>query len=439
MTAQSVDAITRLLNRYRTVRGQSEYLCEPLEVEDFGVQSMDDASPIKWHLAHTTWFFETFVLKPYASSYQTFRPEYEYLFNSYYNGVGQPFPRPQRGHLSRPTVAEVFCYRHAIDEAVQACLVNGIGRDKGEVLTRIELGLNHEQQHQELILTDLKHHFAQNPLFPVYRNIEVAVEQPIEPMGYQSFDGGITEVGAASGFCFDNELPRHATLLQPFQMADRLVTNAEFLEFVRDGGYESSQLWLSEGWTIVQAEKWRCPRYWCQRDNEWFEFRLSGLQPLMPSAPVVHLSAHESFAYAVWAGARLPTEFEWECAAGLDEPSRAADNCFVESESYHPGGSISAQGSEDERSEDTGSQNRGCRELFGQVWQWTSSSYAPYPGYKTLPGTLGEYNGKFMSSQLVLRGGSVATPRDHLRVSYRNFFYPPDRWQFSGLRLARDV
>ncbi|NKC00487.1 MAG: ergothioneine biosynthesis protein EgtB [Pseudomonadales bacterium] len=424
MTAQSADAVTHLLDRYRAVRGRSEYLCEPLEIEDYGVQSMDDASPIKWHLAHTTWFFETFVLKPYLSGYTAFQPEYEYLFNSYYNGVGQPFPRSHRGHLSRPTVAEVFSYRERIDEAVVGLIIDT--RDDSEALLRVELGLHHEQQHQELMLTDIKHHFAQNPLYPVYRSTNVAQERQVGPLRYQSVDGGIVPVGAASGFCFDNELPRHDELLPSFQLADRLVTNGEFLEFVRDGGYQASNLWLSEGWSIIQAQHWQHPRYWREQDGEWFEFRLSGLKPLQVSAPVVHLSAHEAFAYAAWAGARLPTEFEWEKVAVDAEPMAAPDNCFVESESYHPVGC------------DLLADDLGCRELFGQVWQWTSSSYAPYPGYKTLPGTLGEYNGKFMSSQLVLRGGSIATPREHLRVSYRNFFYPPDRWQFSGLRLAKD-
>lgn len=425
MTAQSADALTHRLDRYRAVRGQSEYLCEPLEIEDFGLQSMDDASPIKWHLAHTTWFFETFVLKPYMHGYKAFRAEYEYLFNSYYNGVGQPFPRPHRGDLSRPTVAEVFAYRAAIDEAVLALIVEA--RDNSDWLMRIELGLHHEQQHQELMLTDLKHHFAQNPLYPVYRATDLVDDRELGPMGYLSVDGGIVAVGATSGFCFDNELPRHEALLHPFQMADRLVTNGEFLEFIRDGGYRSPNLWLSDGWAIVQQEQWQHPRYWRKQDSEWFEFRLSGQRPLQISAPVVHLSAHEAFAYAAWAGARLPTEFEWEKVASNAEPLAAPDNCFVESESYHPSGV------------DSSAEDQGCRELFGQVWQWTSSSYAAYPGYKTMPGTLGEYNGKFMSSQLVLRGGSIATPREHLRVSYRNFFYPPDRWQFSGLRLAKDV
>ena len=420
MAAQPAPAMPELNLRYTQIRAQSEALCEPLEIEDLCVQSMDDASPIKWHLAHTTWFFETFILKAYAPGYVPRDSQYESLFNSYYNGVGQPFPRSQRGDLSRPTVREVYAYRAAVDDAIADLLRS---TDDEDMRARVELGLHHEQQHQELILTDLKHHFSMNPLAPVYRERPLVGQRPRPDPVFDAYEGGVVEVGNRTGFCFDNELPRHAVLLQPFRLADRLVTNGEFLEFIEDGGYQTANLWLSEGWAIVGAQSWANPKYWRQQDEEWFEFTLAGLIPLDRNAPLVHVSAHEAFAYAAWASARLPTEFEWEHAASEISPSQAPDNAFVESQLYHPTGSFDAD----------------CAELYGQVWQWTSSSYAPYPGYKTLPGTLGEYNGKFMSSQLVLRGGSVATPRAHMRTSYRNFFYAPDRWQFSGLRLAKDV
>lgn len=420
MTAQPATALPEMDIRYQQIRAQSEALCVPLETEDLCVQSMDDASPLKWHLAHTTWFFETFILKALSPGYTPPHPRYEYLFNSYYNGVGQPFPRSQRGNLSRPTVSEVYAYRAAVDEAMLSLL--GMTEDN-EVLARVELGLHHEQQHQELILTDLKHHFSINPLYPVYRERPLIQQRPLSPLVFDTHDGGVIEVGNEEGFCFDNELPRHGVLLQPYRLANRLVSNGEFFEFVEDGGYQTASLWLSEGWATVQAQNWKHPKYWLREDQDWFEFTLAGLRPLSLDAPVVHVSAHEAFAYAAWAGARLPTEFEWEHVASQTSPVEAPGNAFVESELYHPVGLAEA----------------GCAELYGQVWQWTSSSYSPYPGYKTLPGTLGEYNGKFMSSQLVLRGGSVATPRAHIRPSYRNFFYAPDRWQFSGLRLAKDV
>ena len=403
------------------MRDATHALVAPLATEDFGLQAMDDASPPKWHLAHTTWFFETFILKEWLDDFVPHHPQFEYLFNSYYNGVGRPFPRPQRGILSRPTVAEVFAYRSAVDDAVTALLATT--PEDQALLARIELGLNHEQQHQELILTDLKYNFAQNPLSPVYGGH--CQSSPAGDMNFLTFDGGIQNVGSeADGtFVFDNELPRHQVLLQPFEFADRLVTNGEYLDFVRDGGYRTSQLWLSEGWARLEADGWAHPMYWQERDGAWFEFRLDGLQPLDPDLPVVHISAHEAFAYANWSGARLPTEFEWELVA-QQTPDVDSDDGWVESKRFHPG---------------SATDDDGVRQLRGVAWQWTSSSYGPYPGFKPLPGTLGEYNGKFMSSQLVLRGGSCATPRSHYRDTYRNFFYPPDRWQFSGIRLARDI
>ncbi len=406
---------------FERVRQQSVALCEPLEIEDFGVQPMDDASPPKWHLAHTTWFFETFLLKPFLAGYEAYHPQYEHLFNSYYNGVGQPFPRPRRGHLSRPTVAQVLAYRRQVDEAMFTLMSD---RDDPALVERLELGLHHERQHQELLLTDLKYNFGNNPLYPVYRTAPesgaTTASKAAEPVRFVSFPGGMVEVGAQEGFAFDNERPRHRVYLEPFHLADRLVTNAEFTEFIDDGGYQKAELWLSEGWQAVQERGWQAPLYWLRRDDEWAEYRLDGLHPLDGDRPVVHVSAHEAYAFATWSGHRLPTEFEWEVAA---ECEALAGN-FVETGFHHPVAAGRAEG---------------VKQLYGDVWEWTASSYGPYPGYAPLPGTLGEYNGKFMSSQLVLRGGSCASAQDHIRSSYRNFFYPPDRWQFTGLRLAKNA
>ncbi len=416
-------ATADLKARYARIRQQSLRLCEPCEIEDYGVQPMADASPPKWHLAHTTWFFETFLLKPRIPDYQPYNERFEYLFNSYYNGVGQPFPRAQRGHLSRPTVAQVLAYRAHVDEQMLVLMADAQDESFFEHVT---LGLHHEQQHQELLLTDLKYNFGHNPLFPVYGGapLNTLAPQAIarQPSKFVDYPGGIVGIGAESGFCFDNELPRHEFLVHPFKLADRLVTNGEFLNFIEDGGYSRPELWLSEGWATVQSNAWSAPLYWSQHHGQWHEYRLDGLHPLQPFLPVVHVSAHEAFAYASWCGARLPTEFEWEYAVAQQDVSGS----FVESGYYHP---------RDLQANDLGP----LYQAYGEVWQWTSSSYGPYPGYAPLPGTLGEYNGKFMSSQLVLRGGSCATPQEHIRVSYRNFFYPPDRWQFSGIRLASNV
>ena len=446
-----------LAGRYARVRGQSEALCEPLAIEDYGVQPMDDASPPKWHLAHTTWFFETFLLKEFATGYQAFDGRYEMLFNSYYNGVGNPYPRPRRGFLSRPTVGEVYDYRAHVDDAM-AGLVTG---EDGEVRQRIELGLNHEQQHQELILTDLKYNLGLNPLKPAYREDLDREASGSLPLKFDDYPGGILSVGAGGPFCFDNELPRHRVLLEPFALAGRLVTNAEFLEFMEDGGYESPALWLSDGWAAVRANGWKSPLYWRRQetrrqetrrqetrrqetrrqetrnqdgrsqDGGWLEYRLGGERALVPDDPLVHVSAYEADAFARWAGCRLPTEFEWESAAAPQD-SRAGN--FADDGRLHPA-SVEWRGREGVQRRETGAGNQ----FYGDAWEWTSSAYGPYPGYRTPPGALGEYNGKFMSNQLVLRGGSCATPRGHVRASYRNFFYPPHRWQFSGIRLARDL
>ena len=399
------------------------------------MQPMDDASPPKWHLAHTTWFFETFILKEFKPDYEPFHPLFEHLFNSYYNGIGQPYARPRRGMLSRPTVQQVQDYRASVDADVLNLLQGMADHDAGqEIANRVELGIHHEQQHQELMLTDIKYNFGNNPLYPSY------CTNPVNGDGVPSlsdthYAGGLVEVGVDvdAGFVFDNESPKHQVMLAPFRLANRLVSNAEYLEFVQAGGYQAPLWWLSEGWAAVQSNSWMHPLYWQEVDGEWFEYRLDGLRPLDPGLPVTHLSGLEAFAYAQWAGARLPTEFEWEHAAqqflGTDKigdvaSGRCDENAFVESERLHP---------------HVYAQQPAMQQLFGCLWQWTSSSYGAYPGYKALPGTLGEYNGKFMSSQLVLRGGSCVTPREHLRTTYRNFFYPPDRWQFTGLRLAWDA
>ena len=397
---------------FASVRNDTEQLCAGLEVEDFSLQSMADVSPLKWHLAHTAWFFETFVLREATPDLPPFHPQFGYLFNSYYETVGRMHPRPQRGLLSRPTLAEVQRYRAHVDEHVSRLLERGaLSASQLEV---VELGLHHEQQHQELMLTDLKHGFSVNAMRPVYREQSSGTARDARPVRWLSHDGGIEQVGhQGSGFHYDNEGPAHDVLLRPFEVADRKVTCGEYLEFMRDGGYERTDLWLSAGWGTVQSEGWRAPLYWEERDGQWFVFTLHGMQPVNPAEPVCHVSLFEADAYARWAGARLPTEFEWERSLGAQPYREVAATA-------HPA-----------PADDT-------VQAMGETWVWTASAYAPYPGYRAPEGALGEYNGKFMCSQLVLRGGSCATPRGHLRPTYRNFFYPPDRWQFSGIQLARD-
>lgn len=396
---------------YASVRGDTERLCATLEIEDYGLQSMPDASPAKWHLAHTAWFFETFVMREALPHVAPFHPQFAYLFNSYYETVGRMHPRPERGLLSRPTVAEVRRYREHVDAHVLELLQSG--RLSAAQLDVVELGLHHEQQHQELLLTDLKHGFSRNAMHPVYRERD-RTRSSGRAMRWLARDGGIVQAGhKGEGFHFDNEGPAHEVLLRPFEIADRKVTCGEYLEFMRDGGYDRTDLWLSAGWGTVQAKGWRAPLYWEQRDGAWFVFTLNGLQPVDPNEPVCHVSLFEADAYARWAGARLPTEFEWEHALGATAPPQ----CDATEHPSPAGDGVQA---------------------YGDTWVWTSSAYAPYPGYKAPAGALGEYNGKFMCSQLVLRGGSCATPRGHVRPTYRNFFYPPDRWQFSGIQLARD-
>lgn len=414
--------LTHLRTMYSDVRQQFEDYCAPLEIEDYGLQAVAETSPAKWHLAHTSWFFETFILKPFMPGYRTQNPAFEYLFNSYYNGIGAQFPRPNRGLLSRPTVNQVYDYRRAIDDAMLRLLESACGGseagDLETIATRTEMGLQHEMQHQELFFTDLKYNLAQNPLCPVYVDAPGHQEPPAAvDLAWHCHEGGIFKFGAEdeNGFCFDNETPRHRVFLEPFELANRPVTNADVLAFIEDGGYQQPALWLADGWGKVQAEHWQHPLYWRQQDGEWFEFTLHGLKPLAMNGIACHLSAYEADAIARWFNARLPTEFEWEAVA----QRQPVKGHFVDSRHYHPQAPIS----------DT---------LFGSVWQWTSSAYAPYPGYKPAAGAIGEYNGKFMCNQLVLRGGSCVTDPRQVRASYRNFFYPPDRWQFSGVRLAKD-
>ncbi len=423
-SGETQDLRTQLIDKYTKVRSVTEQLCEPLEKEDFVVQSMTDVSPTRWHLAHTAWFFETFILKPELTDYKTLNEQYNYLFNSYYNAVGQQFPRSQRGHLSRPTVEEVFVYRHHVDlEMIR--LFESLDQHKlAELEPTLVLGLHHEQQHQELMLTDIKHVFFQNPLFPAYREAEQPNQfDDIDDLQWVTFEGGLVQHGfSGDEFSFDNETPRHDVLIQPFELGNRLVTNREYLSFIEDGGYKQAALWLSDGWALNNKEKWIAPLYWLHKDNKWLEFTLSGLSPLSLDSPVTHLSYYEADAYANWCDARLPSEHEWEHAA----QSLRIDGNFVQTQLFHPAPTEPESASR-------------LNQMFGDVWEWTRSPYSPYPGFKSASGAIGEYNGKFMSSQMVLRGGSCVSSRDHLRSTYRNFFYPHSRWQFMGIRLARDV
>ena len=403
--------------RYSRIRSKTLSLCSPLVPEDYVAQSMPDASPVKWHLAHTTWFFEEFVLKAFTPGRRPFHPRYAYLFNSYYQTVGQMHERPRRGLLTRPTVNEVRQYREHVDALMQR-LLEQRGDDE-RLLALTTLGLNHEQQHQELLLTDIKHLFSCNPLLPAYRARRAAETIYSAPLQFVSCEGGVCEIGASGKhFCFDNETPRHRVLVEPYALADRLITNGEYLEFVRDGGYRRAELWLSDGWALVNGESWLRPMYWSNALES--EFTLTGPQPLDLAAPVAHLSYYEADAFSRWAGARLPTEAEWELAA----TTLPVSGNLLDRDALHPLGAPD---------------QAGMKQMFGDVWEWTASPYVAYPGYRPASGALGEYNGKFMCSQLVLRGGSCVTPDDHIRATYRNFFYPQARWQFSGVRLARDL
>ncbi len=410
---------SQLLQRFRDTRAQSLAFCEPLLPEDYSLQAEAFTSPPKWHLAHTTWFFETFLLKPFLQDYHTPEERYEVLFNSYYNGIGEQFPRPRRGLLTRPTTEEIHHYREHVDAAIGRLLTQQSPADSNAIRQRIELGIEHERQHQELFFTDLKYSFSVNPLLPAYLPKPEAPSSASHAIAWLAYAGGLVATGYdGDGFCFDNELPRHQVFLQPFELASRLVTNEEFSAFIDDGGYRRPELWLADGWDSAQTGNWQAPLYWIDRDGESLEYTLHGVQTRSPSNPVCHISGYEADAYARWAGARLPTEHEWELAAAKSAPPAQG----VDSGHYHP---RPASGS-------------GLQQLYGDCWQWTQSAYSPYPGYEPSAGAIGEYNGKFMSNQWVLRGGSCVSKAEHVRCSYRNFFYPPDRWQFSGIRLARN-
>jgi ergothioneine biosynthesis protein EgtB len=415
---QKTESIS-LHERLAATRALSSELASPLSDEDQVVQAMDDASPAKWHLAHTTWFFEAFVLKRFLDGYRVFDERFEYCFNSYYESVGLRHPRPKRGLLTRPAAEEVRTYRASVDAALDRLFDTTLA---AEAAALIELGIHHEQQHQELLLTDILSLFAAEPLKPAYREANPGIDagKPA-PLGFVAFDGGIFAIGHdGKGFAYDNEGPRHEALIRPFKLADRCVTNAEWSEFIADGGYDTPTLWLADGWNIVRGQDWRAPLYWEEAEGGAAQMSLNGFRPTDPAAPVTHISYYEADAFARWAGYRLPTECEWEVAAGsvpLEGRTLGAGHLRP-----MPAGSAA-----------------GLSQMIGDVWEWTGSAYFPYPGFKPAPGAVGEYNGKFMCNQFVLRGGSCATPEGHIRRTYRNFFYPHQRWQFTGLRLAKDA
>ncbi|MER6974810.1 ergothioneine biosynthesis protein EgtB [Nocardioides sp. NPDC000445] len=411
---------TTAITRFDEVRADTERLAAPLSPEDQTVQSMPDVSPTKWHRAHVTWFFETFVLAENEPGFTPFQDKYWFLFNSYYEQVGPRYARPMRGVISRPGAYEVGDYRRNVDDRVRDLLDRVDEGTFAKLAPTIELGFHHEQQHQELLLMDIKHVLSLNPLQPTYAGRPVSAGGT-DRLGWVDLDGGLVEIGSeGGGFCFDNELPRHQQWLEPYRLADRLITNGEWLEFMADGGYRRPELWLSDGWARVNAEGWEAPFYWRELDGKWFEHTLHGTSPLDPGLPVCHLSHYEADAYATWAGKRLPTEAEWEHAARTYE---VVGN-LADRDSFHPRAAGPSTG--------------GLRQLFGDCWEWTSSAYLPYPGFHPAAGAIGEYNGKFMSSQMVLRGGCALTPPGHTRASYRNFFPPGARWPVTGLRLADD-
>ncbi|MFL5577185.1 MAG: ergothioneine biosynthesis protein EgtB [Gemmatimonadaceae bacterium] len=420
LVTQEQLSVTFLTERYEAVRAQTEHLCEPLQTEDYVVSSMPDVSPTKWHLAHTSWFFETFVLAVHDSAYRSPDPRYAFLFNSYYVQAGERHCRAQRGLVTRPGVAEIYAYRAHVDGAMLRLLAR-VGDDHAHpVHALVELGLNHEQQHQELLLTDIKHVFWTNPLRPAYRERSSTMATSAPGLGWRTVGDGVYHVGHdGTGFAYDNETPAHRVFAEPFRLAHRLVTNGEYRAFIEDGGYRRPELWLSAGLAAVQERRWEAPLYWERTADGWTEFTLAGTRPVDPAEPVCHVSYFEADAFARWAGHRLPTEAEWEIAARA-EP---VDGTFVDAERYHPAPATDGA----------------MRQLYGDVWQWTQSPYVGYPGYTPAAGAIGEYNGKWMADQWVLRGASCATPRSHARLTYRNFFPSDARWQFTGIRLAVDA
>ncbi len=413
------------VNDFTRVRQQTELLAVDLTAEDCMVQSMPDASPVKWHLAHTTWFWETFLLTPHLKGYKPLDADYRTLFNSYYNAVGDKPQRDSRGVFSRPSLDEIYAYRQYVDQFMLQLLHNDLPRDVADIVT---LGLNHEQQHQELIVTDIKHGLWSNPLRPAYAERAITENGGLpSKQQWLEYGEGLHHIGHdGEGFAFDNELPRHKVYVEDFQLASRLITNAEYMQFILDGGYRRPELWLSDGWDAVRAHGWKAPLYW-ERSNDdvWWNYTAQGMRPVDLNEPVCHVSYFEADAFARWAGDRLPTEAEWEVAAAKAEPQ----GNFLESGNFHPL-STSHEGRDPDLV---------LQQMFGDCWEWTQSSYSPYPGYKPAEGALGEYNGKFMCNQYVLRGGSCASPQSHIRASYRNFFPAHARWQFSGIRLAKDV
>jgi ergothioneine biosynthesis protein EgtB len=414
-----------LRDRFAAVRRDSERLAADLSPEDQAIQSMPDVSPTKWHLAHTTWFFETFILKGFDRAYRPLDPAYAYLFNSYYEAAGPRHPRPQRGLLSRPTTTEIAAYRVHVSAALLR-LIDAAGEKAwDEAAALIELGIHHEQQHQELILMDIKHVFSMNPLLPAYqRPRPIRLANARTDRGWVACKGGLVEIGhTGPGFAFDNEGPRHKVWLEPFRLATHPVSCGEFLDFIADGGYRRAEFWLSEGWAIVNEQGWSAPFYWRLLDGAWRVFTLCGEKPVEPDEPVCHVSFYEADAFARWAGKRLPTEAEWEIAA----VDAALDGNFADSGVYHPRPETADRGGGE------------LRQMIGDVWEWTASPYVAYPRFRPAAGAIGEYNGKFMSNQMVLRGGAAVTPADHVRTTYRNFFPPAARWAFSGLRLAEDI
>ncbi len=410
-----------LIDRYKEIREFSLKICESLETEDFVIQPVPDVSPTKWHLAHTSWFFEQFVLDKANVDYKSPNDKYAYLFNSYYVQAGERWFRPHRGLLSRPTVKEIIEYRLHVDEAMVDFLEDADDDEISKFAVTIDIGLHHEQQHQELMITDIKYVFSINPLYPTLIDKKHFESDQIDKIKWISFDEGIYEIGHnGDGFFYDNEKPFHKALIHDFKIANRLITNEEYIEFIEDGGYKNAVLWLSEGFAKVEENNWEAPLYWRKISGEWWYYTLSGFRKVNPNEPVCHVSFFEAEAYAHWVGARLVTEFEWEAVSN----NLSVEGNFVDNHFYHP---VSLK-------EDNGSINQ----MFGDVWEWTRSDYAPYPGYKVPPGAIGEYNGKFMSNQVVLRGGSCATSKSHIRNTYRNFFQHYQRWQFSGIRLAKD-
>ncbi|MET0110500.1 MAG: ergothioneine biosynthesis protein EgtB [Candidatus Thiodiazotropha sp.] len=409
----------RIVAEFQRVRRFSETLCQPLQLDDFQIQSIVQTSPPKWHIAHVSWFFEAFVLPHFNPEYRPFDPRFDYIFNSYYYTHGMMHPRPGRGLLSRPTVDDVYRYRAHVDEQMMQLMETIDEEAWGRLAFRVILGLNHEEQHQELLLMDVKHNFWSNPLKPAYRDDLQTATGNARAMRWVEQAGGVHRIGHGEdeGFAYDNETPRHALLLSDFRLADRLVTNGEYRVFMEDGGYDDPALWLSDGWALLQREGWRHPLYWEQQEDEWLQFTLGGLSPLNPHEPVCHLSYYEADAYARWSGKRLPLEGELEVVLSQQPLS----GNFIDRDQLHP-----APAGE-------------MGQWFGDLWTWSASPYAAYPGFKPLAGSMGEYNGKFMSNQMVLKGGCCATPAGHARASYRNFFYPDERWAFTGLRLAEDA